>query len=40
MATDFPDPFHTLRQILVEEEDPQTILNKSAEKIEKIGAEK
>lgn len=30
----------TLRQILVEEEDPQTILNKSAEKIEKIGAEK
>mgnify|MGYP002295201410 CR=1 FL=1 len=27
----------TLRQILVEEEDPQTILNKSAEKIEKIG---
>ena len=30
----------TLREILVNENDSQTILDKSAEKIEKIGAEK
>ena len=45
MATDFPDTFRysetdTLREILVNENDSQTILDKSAEKIEKIGAEK